>query len=248
MNDCHELVERAGAALDRLRRRRPLVMCLTNTVVAGWSANGLLALGAVPAMVEEPDEARELAASADAVLVNVGTLTSRQAAAIRAAVAAANAARRPWVLDPVAVDRLTFRRDFVRELLPLRPVLVRGNAREIAFLRERGALTGLAALATDAIDTVFPAEPAAEPAAFANGTPLLASVTGTGCAQGAIAAAFAAVEADPVVTAAAAALTLALAGEDAARRASAPGSFQIALLDALATLTADDLVRKARCA
>lgn len=65
----------------------PFVLCLTNTVAANFTANVLLAIGAKPAMIEEPSEAAELAAVADAVLVNVGTLTPAQAEVMRAAVA-----------------------------------------------------------------------------------------------------------------------------------------------------------------
>ncbi|MHB1475849.1 MAG: hydroxyethylthiazole kinase, partial [Dermatophilaceae bacterium] len=42
----HELAD----ALTALRDRPPLVQCLTNIVVAGWTANVLLAVGAAPAM------------------------------------------------------------------------------------------------------------------------------------------------------------------------------------------------------
>lgn len=42
--------------LDNLRENNPLTICLTNHVVKNFSANGLLALGASPAMSEyQPD-------------------------------------------------------------------------------------------------------------------------------------------------------------------------------------------------
>lgn len=42
--------------LDDLRENNPLTICLTNHVVKNFSANGLLALGASPAMSEyQPD-------------------------------------------------------------------------------------------------------------------------------------------------------------------------------------------------
>jgi hydroxyethylthiazole kinase len=55
-------------ALTTLRGRPPLVQCLTNIVVAGWTANVLLAVGAAPAMVDNPHEAGEFAAIAGGVV------------------------------------------------------------------------------------------------------------------------------------------------------------------------------------
>src|SRR5665647_3219318 len=43
-------------ALTALREHTPLVQCLTNIVVAEWTANVLLAVGAAPAMVDNPQE------------------------------------------------------------------------------------------------------------------------------------------------------------------------------------------------
>jgi len=54
-----------------------------------------------------------------------------------------------------------------------------------------------------------------------------------GCALGALMAAFLAVLDSPLTAAAGASRTLAVAGERAARRADAPGSFAVALLDEL---------------
>jgi hydroxyethylthiazole kinase len=57
---------------------------MTNEVVQTFTANTLLALGASPAMVIEPEEASQFAAIASALLVNVGTLTQERATAMRA--------------------------------------------------------------------------------------------------------------------------------------------------------------------
>jgi hydroxyethylthiazole kinase len=57
------------------RRHSPLVHCMTNDVVQTFTANVLLAVGASPAMVIDPQEASQFAALADALLINVGTLT-----------------------------------------------------------------------------------------------------------------------------------------------------------------------------
>ncbi|RQN32892.1 hydroxyethylthiazole kinase, partial [Paraburkholderia tropica] len=45
--------------LERLRSENPLVICYTNDVVKNFTANGLLSLGASPAMSEAPEEAED---------------------------------------------------------------------------------------------------------------------------------------------------------------------------------------------
>ncbi|MBK0368163.1 hydroxyethylthiazole kinase, partial [Salmonella enterica] len=112
----------------------PLTHCMTNDVVQTFTANTLLALGASPAMVIDPVEARPFAAIANALLVNVGTLTASRADAMRAAVESAYDAKTTWTLDPVAVGALEFRRRFCLDLLSLRPAAIRGNASEILAL------------------------------------------------------------------------------------------------------------------
>jgi hydroxyethylthiazole kinase len=66
-------------------------------------------------------------------------------------------------------------------------------------------------------------------------------VTGLGCALGAMIAVFHAVEPDPLVAAAAALEVFGAAGERAARLSGGPGSFAVALVDALAAVDADTL-------
>ena len=79
-----------------------------------------------------------------------------------------------------------------------------------------------------------------------NGHPLMARVTGTGCLSGAVTAAFLAVEDDAFVAAASAMLAIGVAAEMAAEAARGPGSFEPALLDALAALGSIDIVHRAR--
>ena len=249
-----DVVNRAAEALTRLRRERPLVLSITNSVVTNWTANCLLALGAKPAMLEEPNEAAQLAARAGAVLVNLGTVTAQQFQAMRVAATSANAANVPWVLDPVAVDKLTYRRTLATSLIAQKPRLIRGNSDEINFLL--GSVPhfqgSVPILSTGPVDEIWGSVPirihtgGSVPIRIANGVEMLTRVTGTGCAQGAIAAAFCAVEADPVVAAVATSLTMGIAGEMAFEKAPRPGSFQIALLDALDELNAQVLMRKAK--
>ena len=100
-----------GEALAAMRGHAPLVQCLTNVVVAQWTANVLLAVGASPSMVDNPEEAGPFAAVADGVLVNLGTPQEATVAAMHGAVSAAAAAlTAPCIAATVAswgVPRLT---------------------------------------------------------------------------------------------------------------------------------------------
>ena len=203
-------------------KERPLVLCLTNAVAANFTANCLLAVGAKPAMVAEPCEAEELAAAADAVLVNLGTVTAHQAEAMRRVAAAAKARGVPWVLDPVGVQLLAFRRELAHELIAFEPSLIRCNQAEAAALGETGRVT----LVTGEADRVGTQE-------IQGGSPLLQSVTATGCAQGGLCAAFLGRGLSSEAAAVSASRLMKRAGERACEKAKAPGSFAAALIDAL---------------
>ena len=214
--------------------KEPLVLCLTNAVAANFTANCLLAIGAKPAMVEEPSEAEELAAVADAVLVNLGTVTERQAEAMRRAVCVANRKNVPWVFDPVGVQHLTYRRNLVQELIGLKPSLIRGNHAEIDTLGPVDCVT----LATGEIDTIRQSDNP-DNQTITGGVPMLQTVTATGCAQGGICAAFLGQGQHPQDAALSASKLMKRAGELAWERAKAPGSFQVALVDVLWELSRD---------
>jgi len=264
-----DLVKVAAGALEELRAKKPLVACLTNAVSANFTANGLLALGAAPVMVTDSGEATSLAATADALLVNTGTLDKAQAESMRAAVARANASGRPWTLDPVGVGALPLRNYLAKELMRRFPALIRGNASEINYLagaetggrgvdtlvssdtvvdeaRRLAQVTHAAVLVTGATDYVFAeAQPCA---AVSNGSPLMTRVAGIGCAQGAFAGAFLAAlgRNRRFEATVATALVTAIAGELAAAKAKNPGSFAVAFLDALDAVTPNDVVKRAK--
>jgi len=91
----------AADLLDRLRERQPRIHCITNAVAQNFTANALLAAGAIPSMTISPDEVAAFAARSDGLLVNLGTFDAERKTAAETAVAIANRLERPWVLDPV---------------------------------------------------------------------------------------------------------------------------------------------------
>ena len=62
-------------SLKLLKEKAPLVICITNDVVKNFTANGLVALGASPAMSEYPEDLEDLLKYAGGLLINIGTLT-----------------------------------------------------------------------------------------------------------------------------------------------------------------------------
>ena len=215
-------------------KQDPLVLCLTNSVAANFTANCLLAIRARPAMVEEPSEAEELASVADALLVNLGTVTERQAEAMRRAIKVANEKGVPWVLDPVGVQLPSFRRQLALEFVGLHPAIIRGNHAEIDTLGPVDCVT----LATGAIDTIQQSNNPNNQT-ISGGVPMLQAVTATGCAQGGICAAFLGQGQSPQDAAVSASKLMKRVGEVAWKRAKTPGSFLVALVDALWELSHD---------
>jgi hydroxyethylthiazole kinase len=249
-----------------VRERKPLVHQITNYVVMNETANATLALGALPVMAHAREEVEEMVRLAGALVLNIGTLSPAWIDSMLAAGAAANDAGVPVVLDPVGAGATSYRTETARRILDEVDVAVlRGNAGEAATLvgaeaevrgvesiaagsdaaeiaRAAASTLGLVASVTGPVDHVSDGD---RVSAVANGDPLLAAVTGTGCMSSAITGCFLAVD-EPFDAAVAALVAFGVAGEDAAREAKGPGSFHAALYDALAALDPDSLDGRAR--
>lgn len=242
----------AADILARIRARRPRVHCITNSVAQNYTANMLLAAGAIPSMTTDPAEIREFVASADALLVNLGTLDAMRQAAVTAALEEA-VGHMPWVLDPVFVDRALSRATFALELAARRPNVMRLNDAEFSALaeeqpapatleryaRERGTVVGLTGdpdIVTDGTRTT----------SIRNGDALMAKVTAMGCAASALVATCLAVEPDAWHATAAGLILIGVAGELAAARALGPGTLAVGILDALHGLDQRTIVEHAR--
>src|SRR5262245_5861585 len=248
-----ELPRLTADILERVRARRPRVHCITNAVAQAFTANMLLAAGAVPSMTIAPAEVAAFTASADALLVNLGTFDAERREAADTAIEVASEEGKPWVLDPVFVDRSEARAGYARALAERKPAVIRLNGPEFAALAgvepEGEALTdyalgrlGVIAL-TGAIDMITDG---ARLITVENGHPLMGRVTAMGCAGSALTAACLAVEDDALNAAAAALLALGVAGEVAAAGSRGPGSFAAAIVDALYDLDRATLIERAR--
>ncbi|MGD2000582.1 MAG: hydroxyethylthiazole kinase [Desulfobacterales bacterium] len=256
------LAEQAARNLRAVRERKPLVHNITNFVVMNYTANALLAMGASPVMAHAINEVEEMVSHAGALVLNIGTLTEEWVAAMIAAGRKAAEKKIPIVLDPVGAGATRLRTESARKILSQIHIRVlRGNASEILSLQDENSRT-------KGVDAVHGVGEAARTAGIlaaelgstlaitgpvdlitdgryvvrvANGHPLMASVTGSGCTATAAIGAFLTVDPEPVSAAATALAFFGLAGEVAGDSAAAPGSFMIKMLDALFTITPEQL-------
>jgi hydroxyethylthiazole kinase len=258
----------AGATLRTMREQKPLVHQITNYVVMNETANATLALGALPVMAHAGEEVEEMARIASSLVLNIGTLSGHWIEAMLLAGGVATARGIPVVLDPVGAGATEFRTSTSRRILELVDVTVlRGNAGEVATLvgaaaevrgvesiaagvdaaelaRTAAQQLGVIASVTGPVDHVSDGE---RVLAIANGHPLLATVTGTGCMSSALTGCFLAAKPGAPLEAAAEALgAFGVAAEDAADGAGGPGTFHARLYDALYALDPESLDRRIR--
>lgn len=244
---------------EAVRDAKPLVCNITNNVVTNFTANILLAAGASPIMSEGAAEAEDLTKICDAVVLNIGTLHTRQISYILKAGEYASKNKKPIIFDPVGVGATAYRNMTCRQILQdIRVSLIRGNYGEIGFLsgisgQVKGVdgLSGIVDLesfkllaseyntlvaATGSIDYVTDGTSVLS---SATGHAILQSVTGTGCALSSLMGAFMAVTEDKKMAVLAALAFYGAAAEKAAGSAKGPGSFAVKFIDALYNLHFD---------
>ena len=245
----------ARAALYRIAATKPLVHQITNVVVTNDSANLTLGFGALPVMAYAPEEVAEMAAISQALVLNIGTLSAGEIAAMLIAGRAAGENGVPIVLDPVGAGATRFRTESALRLLAELPItILRGNRGEIGALVGSGEVRGVEAVGaedpravaeaaaarfgvttavTGAVDVLVGGGRVLE---VRNGHPLLGRITGSGCMSTAAIGIFLTVGDDAVLQTALALATYGLAAERAASGDPGPGTFRARLLDEVAAL------------
>jgi len=261
------LAQKAAENLKKVREKKPLIHSITNYVTMNYTANALLACGASAVMAHAEEEVEEMVCLADALVLNLGTLSEVRVHAMEKAGKEACKRHLPIVLDPVGAGATTLRtRSCQRLIRELSIRVIRGNPSEILSLSHEGARPR-------GIESVHPVDAAAEAAVnlarehgsilavsgrvdlvtdgktryrVHNGHDMLGSMTGAGCTATAMIAAFLAVGSNALEATAAALSYFGLAAEKAAKSSEGPGSFQIRLLDALYRMDEEELKQGAR--
>ena len=235
-----------GKTLGEVRRKVPLVHCITNYVTVNDCANAVLAVGASPIMSDEPKDVADIQNICNALVVNIGTLNEQTIAGMHAAAKAATEAGHPIVLDPVGAGASALRTETASDILDKYPVaIVRGNMSEIKALASGAASTrGVDVCPDDAVSkdnleasAAFAREFAAKTQAVVaitgaidivanaevawcvgNGSPLMGRITGSGCMLSALTGAFAGANEDHLAAALGAVVAMGVAGDAASVR------------------------------
>lgn len=253
-----------------VRESAPLIHSITNYVVMNSTANALLAIGASPIMAHAPEEMQEIVSIAGGLVLNIGTLSAPWIESMVCAGKYAHKRAIPIMLDPVGAGASRLRTETAMRLINTAlPSVIRGNGSEIMALNGAGGMTkgvdsmlsssdafdsavnlaqacGCCVAVTGATDFVTDGQHAVQ---ILGGNAMMSSVTGMGCTATVV------VGAHVVACASNRMLTLqdafngticglavmATAGGMAAERAAGPGSFQMHFLDALYSMTLQDI-------
>lgn len=246
--------------LSEIKKRRPLIHHIMNYVVMNDSANVALAIGASPIMAHAIEEVEELAAVADVIYINIGTLDSHWIPSMITLAKAAARNRKPLILDPVGAGATKLRTETaIRILREAEVTVLKGNSGEIAALAgSQGLVKGVDSLGRVTIEVVEKVASEFSTTVFASGETDLISdgaryaevkggsemsryVTGMGCMLGTVVAAFTAVNKDPLRSSIHASVFFKRAAELASRKASEPGSFKVELINSIYSIGYDQL-------
>jgi hydroxyethylthiazole kinase len=255
-----------GPLLEKVRSERPLIHHITNWVTIYDCANIVRAFGALPVMAHALEEAADMARIADALVLNIGTLTNELVQSMLIAARSANEKGIPVVLDAVGVGATRLRDVKAAEILrEVRVDIIKGNASEISRLTGEEVVTrGVEAtrVEVDLIETAKRLAAARNATVVItgkedivtgsgtvylvkNGHAMMGIIVGTGCMAASVIGAFAAVERKYPEAAASALACFGIAGELAAARSSGPGSFKSALYDEVYALNGETIRRLA---
>lgn len=244
----------------RTRETRPLVYQLTNRVSMQVQADAVALLGGLSIMSDAREEAAEIAAKSDALLISLGTPRADSYEIFAAALSAAQKKNIPAVFDLVGYGFTAFRTKIADELLrEFQFSAIKGNASEIAALAGIGNGPSGVSAKTNGSDlrsvvkelsqkfstTVFCTgekdfiADGKNEAVIVGGSSYAASLSGIGCALGSAAALFS-VHGGAFHGALAALLAFRSASEQADKSAKGPGTFYRNFQDALASLGSDE--------
>lgn len=256
---------------ENVRKNQPLIHNITNYVTVNDCANMLLACGGSPIMSDDIEDVKDITRICGGLNINIGTLNERTIPAMYAAGKISNELGHPVVLDPVGAGASALRTDTAKELIEnVKFTVIRGNISEIktlatgsgttkgvdadvadkvtednletavtfakAFAKKTGAVIAI----TGAIDIVADAECAY---CIYNGTPMMSTITGTGCQLSALITAFVTANQDnPLKATAAAVCAMGLCGELALSRLTeldGNATYRNYIIDAMYNLDSD---------
>ena len=263
---------------ENVRKTSPLIHNITNYVTVNDCANMLLACGASPIMSDAIDDVEDITAICGGLNINIGTLNERTIPSMFLAGKKANELGHPVLLDPVGAGASVLRTNTAVELMDkVKFTVIRGNISEIktlangsgttkgvdadvadrvteenletavAFAKALAKKTGSVIAITGAIDIVADADCAY---CIYNGTPMMSTITGTGCQLSALVTAFVVANpANPLKATAAAVCAMGLCGEIAQKRLTdldGNSTYRNYIIDAMYNLDSDTFIKGAK--
>lgn len=129
-----EIKKQIIEAVNKVKAANPMAGSITNSVTINFVANAQLAVGGSAAMVYLPDEGEFIANAGGATYINVGTLTPIYEETLPRTAKALFEAKKPWVLDPVAIGIGELRTKLLLGFKEYKPSVIRGNASEVIAL------------------------------------------------------------------------------------------------------------------
>jgi hydroxyethylthiazole kinase len=249
--------EQTHQILTELKKKKPLILNITNYVTMEFVCNGLLSIGASPVVSQAEDEMTDLLRISQAVVINPGTLNNEFISLCKRACEIANELNLPIILDPVGAGASQYRTEFCKSLIQdFRIAIVRGNASEIAALngsthKSKGVDSTLSSHAaiesakylSTQFDTVITISGEVDilinkdlMTELHRGSSVMPTITGTGCLLTSVIAAFHAIEKNGYEAAKSATYFYGVCGEIAALKSQGPGTFKTHFLDSLSHL------------
>lgn len=259
----------ASEHMKKVRDTCPLVHHITNYVTVNDCANICICAGGSPVMTDESKDVPDMVKIASAVVLNIGTLNERTVQSMLLAGKCANDAGIPVILDPVGVGATQYRTAVAELILKkVKVSVIKGNHGEISVLAGLGGevrgvdsvsgandvasatlalakRTGTIVAATGPVDYVSDGESVVS---RSNGSPLLATVSGTGCMTSSVVGAYVGACGGSMESVASAISVMCIASEIAAEdpAVTGPGTFKPKLLDAMYNLKSEDVDARLR--
>jgi len=251
----------------KVREVHPLVHHITNYVTVNDCANVCICAGGSPIMSDSAYEVEEMVASADALVLNIGTINERTLESMKRAGKAAGKVGKPIILDPVGVGATKYRTNVVEGLISsLHPSIIKSNMGEMSTIVGcKGMVRGVDSVSSckDLADRMLafakenrcvlvstgPTDYVTDGRTFfelSNGVPMLENVSGTGCSVTTMIGVYAGACGPSAESAVAAVSAFNIAAEDAIGHCAGPGTFKPALLDSLYAMKPETIDEKVR--
>ncbi|SFU50628.1 hydroxyethylthiazole kinase [Clostridium sp. DSM 8431] len=258
--------------IEKIKEHRPLIHCITNYVTANDCANIVLALGGIPTMANLVDEVSEITPKADALVINIGTLSKDSAESMIIAGKAANKNNVPVVFDPVGAAASEARKKSALKILSeVKVSVVKGNIAEIKAIlgmdsickgvdsleelseeeakevvKEAALRIGAVVAITGKRDYISDGE---KVYIVSNGHKILTRVTGTGCMTTSLIATYLGTTKDELTSTVLGIASMGIAGEIAYKNLKdreGSGTLRVKIIDEIYNMTSEDLKERGK--